>query len=210
MRPTIVIIDDFLENAADARRRLLSGEAVVWTDSCLGHLGGLFGGRRLLASCSLFRLGKKDDDHRSFIHADNVAGAQYAGILYLSHPDPRMNQQGTAFWRHRRLGVDRIPAGVEQLPWLASNAREVIADAPDPAKWDLLGNIPLRFNRFVAFDVNLFHSRWPQQMTAETNEAARLVWVVFFRAEETIVSRPPRSSPFRRASYRGRSACSRF
>lgn len=137
-------------------------------------------GSKIKTAMSFYRLAKEDDDTTSFIHADTTCGGTHAGILYLS--DPTAPMQGTAFWKNRGLGLDRIPAGSveDRVNWVNTNKDLVNGEANDESKWDMLGLIGMKFNRLSVYPTDFFHSRFPRQSFGDSKDSARLVWVTFF------------------------------
>ena len=133
MLPSLMIIDDFLSDPWAARRtalaldyappgargnypgrdstkplpmdginqavsRRLGVDLVAAPDSEHGHC----------------RITRKADKGRSGVHIDP---AYYSGILYLSRPEDcaKPGSGGTDFFRHKRTGLERVPANGAEL-----------------------------------------------------------------------------------------------
>jgi hypothetical protein len=54
---------------------------------------------------SCFRLNLKGELPHSWVHSDDIC-AQYASVLYLNTPEQCAG--GTALWKHRALGMERL------------------------------------------------------------------------------------------------------
>lgn len=128
-----------------------------------------------------FRLGV-GNDITNYIHADNGI-SQWAAVWYLSTPPPGVIA-GTAFWKHKELGLDRMP----NQEWLTQNAMtadEVVAilirDNMDESKWEMAGLIGQKYNRIAIYQTGLFHSRYPKDAWGHDINDGRLVWTSFCR-----------------------------
>lgn len=206
MLPSLTIIDDFLSDPWAARRAALA------LDYAPPGTGGNYPGRDsttalpmdgINASVSRHlgialegaaktehghcRMTLKADKGRSGVHIDP---AFYSGILYLSRPEDcaRPGAGGTDFFRHKRTGLERVPAngaelaasGYADLDTLVGDV--VNKDTALPGKWERVMRVPMRFNRLVLFSPWQFHNAAPGFGTDA--ESARLVMLLFFgRAE---------------------------
>ncbi len=120
-----------------------------------------------------FRIGKSDVPLTTYIHADVNCG-DLAAVLYLN---PQSEHGGTAFWRHRELGIEAIPNPGHITPEFAER---INADGNVDALWEQTLFVPMRWNRLIVYPTKLFHSRYPNAVEAATAEAGRLVWCGFF------------------------------
>jgi hypothetical protein len=87
-------------------------------------------------------------------------------VVYLG----RAPSEGTCFYRHRRLGLDRIEAGHPR--WSEVQAA-ITRDTLDAEAWELLDVIPMKYNRLLLFDGKQFHSG-ARRLTGETLAQGRL------------------------------------
>ena len=89
----------------------------------------------------------------------HVDPAFYSGILYLSRPEDclKPGAGGTDFFRHKRTGLERVPANGAELAGTGYDtvddlvADVVNKDTTHPAKWERVMRVPMRFNRLVLF-----------------------------------------------------------
>ncbi len=115
-----------------------------------------------------FRISAAGSMARSDIHVDHGdSRVAYAGVLYLSLPADC--QGGTSFWRHRETGWARTPtpaqAAASRFGSLAGFMRAQAAGetqgfdqlAQGRAQWDLLFEVPMRFNRLIVYRSDYFH-----------------------------------------------------
>ena len=202
MLPSLTIIDDFLTDPWAARR------AALMLDYARPGAGGNYPGRDSTTALPMdginetvsrrlgvdligatgtehghCRLTLKADKGRSGVHIDP---AFYSGILYLSRPEDcaRPGAGGTDFFRHKRTGLERVPTngaelaatGYDDLDTLISDV--VNKDTTQPARWERVMRVPMRFNRLVLFSPWQFHNAAPGFGTDA--ESARLVMLLFF------------------------------
>ena len=129
MGPSLAIIDDFLANPDDMRRRALGlgydaaakaaganfpgttstkAFAIPGLDAAISRIAG----RPLTGAAGTLhghcRLTLRTDRGASGVHVDPAA---FSGILYLTPPEHCRG--GTDFYRHRRTGLDRVPASID-------------------------------------------------------------------------------------------------
>ncbi len=115
-----------------------------------------------------FRISAAGSMARSDIHVDHGdSRVAFAGVLYLSLPADC--QGGTGFWRHRETGWARTPtpaqAAASRFGSLAGFMRAQAAGedrgfdqlAQGRAQWDLLFEVPMRFNRLIVYRSDYFH-----------------------------------------------------
>jgi hypothetical protein len=129
-----------------------------------------------------FRLGTKKEAPTSYIHADSGISS-HAAVWYLSQaPDGMV--AGTAFWRHKELGLESVPS----LEWIEKNfgkvedfAKKIREDGEDESKWVMTGLIGQKYNRIAIYPTNLFHSRYPKEAWGNDVNDGRIVWTAFFR-----------------------------
>lgn len=200
MIPSFVMIDDFLANPLEMRRQALAlGYDAAAKDAGANFPGvtsarplaipGLdetvsrVAGRKLAGAAATLhghcRLTLRADRGASGVHCDPAA---YSGILYLSLPEHCRG--GTDFYRHRRTGLERVPAtldGVVAAGYPTGDAlvADVInRDTLKPAAWEKSFTAPMRFNRLILFSPWMFHNS--AAGFGAGPDDGRLVYLMFF------------------------------
>ncbi len=200
MPPSFVMIDDFVANPFDLRRRALGlGYDAAAKDAGANFPGvtsmqtlpipGLDAYASRIAGIPLTgapgtlhghcRLTRKADRGQSGVHVDPAA---WSGILYLTAPEHCRG--GTDFYRHRRTGLERVPAtldGIQAAGYPTGDAlvQDVVnRDTCKPAAWERTFTAPMRFNRLILFSPWMFHNSAPGFGTGPDD--GRLVYLMFF------------------------------
>lgn len=106
---------------------------------------------------------------RSDIHVDHGDGRKaYAAVLYLSLPEHCRG--GTSFWRHRETGWTQAPSDAQArdsrfgtaqtfMQALAAGRAQDFSDITQGrSDWDRLFEVPMRFNRLIAYRSDHFHA----------------------------------------------------
>ena len=199
MQTSLLIVDDFLDNAIGLREAALR--------LTYPQQQGAFPGRNSLerinveglseeasrlvheplepieplqshAKCRLTLAG---DQGRAKVHIDN---SHWSGILFLSRPEDCRG--GTDFFRHLPTNSDRAPADQDELTArgyadFEEMHREIIEkDSVDDSKWERIMQVPMRFNRLVLLRPWLWHTAGPG--FGDRPENGRLVYLMFFRS----------------------------
>jgi hypothetical protein len=199
MRTTLLMVDDFLDNAIGLREAALK---LTYPEQ-----QGAFPGRNSLERISIggleeevsrlvneplvpispleshakCRLTLAADKGRGRVHIDQ---SHWSGILYLSRPED--SRGGTDFFRHIRTDTDRAPVEVKELADLgygsqAEMHRDIIEqDSLDESKWEKTMSVPMRFNRLVLLRPWLWHTAGPG--FGDRPENGRLVYLLFFKS----------------------------
>lgn len=198
--PSLLILDDFLADPHEMRRQALNLDY----DPALkkGNYPGILSSRALpikgLEEAVSARIGIKlqpaastthqycrltlgGDKGRSGVHIDPCF---YSGILYLSLPEHCRG--GTAFFRHKPTGLERVPATQNELA--ASGYTDVNTlieqvinrDTLNSQRWERVMTVPMRFNRLILFSPWLFHNSG--KPFGDRPENGRLVHLMFFAA----------------------------
>lgn len=204
MLPSLIIIDDFLQDPWAARRAALALDYdparqhgnfpglnsstpldTAAIDAAVSRVIGTPLGPQSGTQHGHCRLTRKGDKGKSGVHIDP---ARYSGILYLSRPEDcaRPDAGGTDFFRHRRTGLEAVPQDPARIA--ASGHDDVNALIEDvvnhdtllPAKWERTLRVPARFNRLLLFSPWQFHNAAPGFGTTPDN--GRLVMLLFFGA----------------------------
>lgn len=200
MPTSLIIVDDFLDNAHELRAAALrltypSQEGAFAGRNSLERIeiGGLaqkvsdlvreplkaISPPQSHAKCRI-SLGK--DVGRAKVHIDR--GAHWSGILYLSRPEDCRG--GTEFFRHRGTTTDRAPITAAELAAMgyASHQemhRQIIEkDSTDDSAWEPTMEAPMRFNRLVLLRPWLWHTAGPA--FGDRMENGRLVYLMFFES----------------------------
>jgi hypothetical protein len=132
-------------------------------------------GRNIKATMEYFRLGTKEDSATTYIHADSGC-AKNAAVWYLSEPPDGM-VAGTAFWRHRETGKDRL-TDADRLD--TELLAKLDADGADESKWIMTGLCGQKQNRLVTYPTDIFHSRYPQNAWGNDASDGRIVFTCFY------------------------------
>lgn len=194
MRTSLTIIDDLHPDPDGHRARVLASEF----GDRLGPDGGTYTNVSLHAEPGLvecvsravgYSVNPAINFYRYFldnelphfaVHADNMYD-QMASVLYLNHPEQRKG--GTAFWRHKELGLDRMPTKEEVIA-MGHDPQEFfntfVSDWHDISKWEQVGFVGMKYNRFLTYPTRLLHSRWPLEGFGNDKESARLIHVYFY------------------------------
>lgn len=112
-----------------------------------------------------------DTDWR--IHADNIINGyktNYASVLYIDFEDNL--KTGTAFWEHNTHGK-KLKKNVSEQEF----NRLITEDANDLSKWEKTNFVEAKKNRFLVYDSNLFHSKYPNVI----EKGERIVLVTFYK-----------------------------
>lgn len=197
MRTSLVIVDDFIDNAEglrDAALRLtfpdLEGPFPGRNSVERINIGGLaeqvsgIVGERLkpitpLHSHGKCRISLAGDKGTGGVHIDP---GYWSGILYLSRPEDCRG--GTEFFRHRPSGTERAPLDRSELEAMGYDSyetmrREVVEiGGTDPDLWEKVMEVPMRFNRLVLLRPWLWHTAGPG--FGDRIENGRLIYVMFF------------------------------
>lgn len=197
MYTTFLVVDDFLDNAEALRQHALMLDYPAQQGQFPGrnslqrtNIDGLTDavsqivGERLVAapppqSHAKTRLTLAADKGPGKVHVDE---SHWSGILYLSRPEDCRG--GTEFYRHKATGLDRFPFTREELDSYgfatAADAHGALIerDGADDSAWDMVMNVPMRFNRLLLLRPWLFHTAGPG--FGNSPESARLVYLMFF------------------------------
>lgn len=198
MITSLIQIDNFAPDAIEVRKAVIDGgfseqtgpdglpykgismyEVPKWFDLLTEALG-----RRIIPRISCFRLNLAGELPHSWVHSDEVCGAQQAAVLYLNLPS--QCQGGTAFWKNAALGLDYLPAketleaqGVDPKEFYLAMNKEW----HELLRWEQVSLIGMRFNRFITYPTCLFHSRYPFGAFGNGPEDGRLIWAAFYDVE---------------------------
>ncbi len=136
-----------------------------------------------------FRISPAGSLARSDIHVDHGdSRVAYAGVLYLSLPEHCRG--GTSFWRHRETGWARAPSpALARASRFGSVGHFIQTQASGQSQpfdhltggrnqWDLLFEVPMRFNRLIVYRSDYFHS--VSEVFGQGLADGRLVQLFFF------------------------------
>jgi len=200
MESSVLVFDNFFDRPDKARETALSltyptppaevyypgrnsKESMVWP----GHeeMFSQIIGRKLVPlgqSHGCARVTLAADKRRGRVHVD--PGCNWAGIIYLTLDEHA--QGGTDFFRSRRYGTDRAPLTDEEAQSIYGKAtpREALREiltverGSDPDEWELIGSLPMKFNRLILFRPWFWHSSGDG--FGDSIENGRLVMLLFF------------------------------
>lgn len=198
MPTSLIIVDDFLNNAQDLRcaalqltypeqRRAYPGRNSnqrIELQGLTQQVSRLVGEplqpavpREAHGKC---RITMANDVASAKVHVDR---AHWSGILYLSRPQDCRG--GTEFFRHLPSGQDRAPYNDDEArQWGYASAKAMVDDAAeqtiDDSQWEQTMTVPMRFNRLVLLRPWLWHTAG--ENFGDTMENARLVYLMFFES----------------------------
>lgn len=103
----------------------------------------------------------QESNKKKHVHVDRLG---LSGVVCLS-PEP---QGATVFYRHRASGISRIDdsSTFERIAATTGTERSIIEavldrDGSDLSQWEVVAEVPYRYNRLIIFDTNQFHSAAP-------------------------------------------------
>ncbi|MFU8878375.1 MAG: DUF6445 family protein, partial [Wenzhouxiangellaceae bacterium] len=200
MQKTLIVVDDFLDNAAQLR------EAAVGLEYPAPPAEAYYSGRNSAQRVNLegvteqvsrlvgealepvpgtghgkFRLTLEGDEGRGDIHIDSQC--HWSGIYYLSRPEDCRG--GTEFFRHLPTGMERCPLTAGEFRACGMNGPEDLVDkiikphSRDRSKWERTMTVPMKFNRLILFRPWLWHGAGPGFGDSAAN--GRLIYLLFFR-----------------------------
>lgn len=118
-----------------------------------------------------FRLNYDEELPNAAIHSD-IGWGTHALVLYLNDTEDDLG--GTAFWKHKLTGAEKIEHNDQELLKL------VQPDWDKEEAWETTRYVPMKFNRATIYESKLFHSRYPFDAFGSTPEDGRLIVVAFF------------------------------
>jgi hypothetical protein len=153
--------------------------------------------------CGEFRLlyqGRPDEPGgQTWVHTDSSV-ASYTGLVFLNPPE--QCRGGLMFYKHRRLGIDRLPRkGSADALAVAARAgttpEKLVFDLAEEGydierNWEVSDTIGMKFNRCVIFDARIFHAR-TERFGSHRGEA-RLTQNFFFNLSSVAL---PNLAPFK-------------
>lgn len=125
------------------------------------------------------RITMAGDVGKARVHVD---AAHWSGLLYLSRPQDCRG--GTEFFRHIQTNTDRAPYTDDEARTLGyPSAKQMVdrvleSDGMDDSKWELTMRVPMRFNRLVLLRPWLWHTAG--ESFGDALENGRLVYLMFF------------------------------
>lgn len=200
MQTSFIVVDDFLPNPDEFRKRALALQYPEQQGQFPGRnslqrlelpglteaVSGLVGEPLVPApkpqSHAKCRLTLASDKGLGRVHIDV---SYWSGILYLSRTEDC--QGGTDFFRHRATNSDRFPVTHEELaatgyPTFEDAHRGIIdQEGTRTEAWEHLTRIPMRYNRLLLLRPWLWHTAGPG--FGDRPENGRLVYLMFFLAE---------------------------
>ena len=201
MPTSLIIVDDFLDNAPALRQAALrltyppqqgmfpgrNSVERINIDGLAEQVSQLVGepvqGMPAPQAHAKSRITLAHDVGQAKVHVD---AAHWSGILYLSKPEDCRG--GTEFFRHLPTGTDHAPYDdneAKALGYVSAKAmtHEVLErDGTDASKWELTMRAPMRFNRLILLRPWLWHTAG--ENFGDTEENGRLVYLMFFSSAQ--------------------------
>ncbi len=201
MTTSMIIVDDFLDNAQALREASLR---LTYPPQ-----EGMFPGRNSVERINIEGLAQQisrlvgepleampppqshaksritlaTDKGKAKVHVD---AAHWSGILFLSRPQDCRG--GTEFFRHRATSTDRAPhddreAAALGFPSAKGMVEEILErDGTNDSKWEMTQRVPMRFNRLLLLRPWLWHTAG--ENFGDTLENGRLVYLMFFASSQ--------------------------
>jgi len=201
VRHSVIVIDDFYEDADEVRRMALdmdypefekdtnypgSNSVQKFLPEGLDDIASELTHEKLIGNETQFHgnfrisLGGHDELRVRNIHVD--PNVHWSGILYLTEPEHCRG--GTEFYRHLPTGTDRGPIYQHELEeWGVESYAEAVegvllADTNDDDKWEHLMTVPMRHNRLILIRPYFWHTSGPS--FGSGFDDGRLVQLFFF------------------------------
>ena len=200
MKQNIIIVDNFYENPYEVRQYALNLEypqpqdgytypgrnskGTFYNQEIHEKFENLIGRHLVPADCGNhgdFRLSLEADTYQQDIHIDPIW--EWGCVLYMNLPHQCIDEAGTSFWKHKKLGWERCPER-EEASWFGYSSYDEIrdgiiyGDGLDRSKWERYCLANMRYNRAVIFDPKLWHSHGVN--FGDSLENGRLVQLFFF------------------------------
>lgn len=141
---------------------------------------GKYLGKPITPKISAFRLNLAGELPHSWVHSDDIC-AQFATVLYMNTYE--QCKGGTAFWRHKDLGIDRLPTR-DALRSMGIDDEDFYQRIPEHWKqlelWEQTELISMYPNRLITYPTSLFHSRYPFEGFGTGPADGRLIWICFY------------------------------
>lgn len=143
------------------------------------HIEAIMGQRIVPGSgFGVFRRDKKGMFSYNTCHSDQVC-AQYAAILYLT--DPRYQQGGTGFFRHKETGYIQHPAPQHEGDPLPDY---LVKQWNDESQWLMHAWVGLAWRRLAIYPSTYYHGRFPREGHGVSDEDSRLIYLMFFDVDK--------------------------
>lgn len=198
MKPSFLVVDDFVTDPEGVRQSALAAGLGTWRPN-KGEVGssvydgmGFWGkhaeilrrlsmalGSPVFPNSLFFRVTNKGTE-KAYVHSDRESG-NWTCVTYLSHHSEGVS--GTGFFRHRELGLTEMPTFSEMKErGIFEQLKSEMVDGSDDV-WEQIDFVRGVFNRAVIFRAPLFHARFPKNGFGESSEDGRLVHVTHFERE---------------------------
>jgi hypothetical protein len=199
MQTSIMVIDDFFDNAMQLREMALgldypkpqqatyfpgrNSATPIHVDGLGRHVSRLVGEPLQPApgtSHGKFRVTLAGDEGQGDIHVD--AQCHWSAIYYLSLPEHC--QGGTDFFRHKATNMDTAPVFARDRERLGMKSFDDVVDqiikphSRDRSQWEHIMRVPMRFNRLVLLRPWFWHTAGPG--FGQSPEDGRLIQMMFF------------------------------
>lgn len=195
MPTSILIVDDFLDNARELRevglqvdyppiqanypgRNSLQAVNVQGLEQEVSRLVGEPLVPAPGQAHGKFRISLAGEQGQAGVHVDP---SHWTGILYLSLPEHCRG--GTEFFRHIPTNTERGAYHDDEARSMGyPSAKQMIAtileDTLDASRWEMTMRVPMRFNRLVLLRPWLWHSAG--ESFGSSLQDGRLIYLMFF------------------------------
>ncbi len=195
MPTSLIIVDDFLDNARELRAAALrlqypavqgnypgrNSTQAIQLEGLEQEVSRLVGEPLVPApgqAHGKLRIALAGDTGQARVHVDP---SHWSGILYLS--EPQHCRGGTEFFRHIPTNTDRgayndAEAQAMGYPSARQMMADILEDTNDASRWELTMRVPMRFNRLVLLRPWLWHSAG--ESFGSTLQDGRLIYLMFF------------------------------
>lgn len=204
MQRTMIVVDDFMDNAARIREAALKLEypepppEAYYSGRNSAQRVNLQGVTEQVSRLTgellepvpgtghgKFRLTLAGDEGRGDIHIDSQC--HWSGIFYLSRPEDCRG--GTEFFRHKPTDMERVPVTPAELEQCGMRSFEDVVEkimkphSSDRSMWESTMLVPMKFNRLILFRPWLWHGAGPGFGAGA--EDGRLIYLLFFRRAQS-------------------------
>jgi hypothetical protein len=171
----VIIVDNFYKNPELVRNLALNSPASTWTKLIKTYPDARHSMKLDLSSVSyaasriaekvfnvtllddlmfITNVFKQDDRPPGGFSAPHADPSYFSGVIYLNTPEECSG--GTAFYRNKKTGLEYSLFTEKDNPVL--NNHEYLTDSNKD--WELIDIIEMKYNRFVMYQGNIFHSAY--------------------------------------------------
>jgi hypothetical protein len=196
MKRNIIIVDDFYQNPDEVRNFALSQEYFngehdtypgknskenYYPEDLHKKIERVVNKKLTPAPQNgYFRISLKNDSFKQDVHVDPIW--EWGAVMYLSKPEDCFDEAGTSFWMHNKTKMEFYDMEYYKNYGYSSYEEfwktTIYSDGLDRSKWSRTLLCPMKYNRFIIFRANLWHSH-SENFGNNLNDG-RLVQLFFF------------------------------